>query len=87
MVSDVWSCGVVLFVMLNNKLPFDVGEKEMEKVAKRMLERKYAFKNKSLTSSAREVISLLLTPHAEERPTMIEIFAHPWFAAGPQSGA
>ena len=76
--ADVWSTGVVLFVLLNNKLPFH-GDNDAKKMSRRQTDRKYNFKNKALTSAAREVIGLLFTPDPVQRPSMMEILANPWF--------
>ena len=70
---------MVLFVLLNNKLPFDDERIEQKNLVKRMVQRKYNYRNKTLTGQAREVIDLLMTPEPKERPNMQEILAHPWF--------
>ena len=75
--ADCWSLGIVLFVLLNNKLPFI--DNDTKKMTKRQADRKYNYKNKFLSAEAREVIAQLLTPDPAQRPSMMEIFAHPWF--------
>ena len=83
--NTVWSCGVVLFVLLNNKLPFDDERLDAKNLVKRMAQRKYNYRNKSLTGQAREVIALLMTPEPKERPSMQEILANPWFVISRMS--
>lgn len=74
--SDVWSCGIVLFVLLNNRLPFS--DTDNKKLAKRQTERKYNF-SRNLSTDAKELINHLLNPNPIQRPSMTDVFTMAWF--------
>lgn len=82
--ADVWSTGVVLFVLLNNKFPFS--DTESFEMLKRQTEGTYSYRNKTLTPAVRQVISLLFTVSPADRPSMSELFTHPWFVIRPNVG-
>lgn len=77
--SDIWSCGVVLFVLLAGFLPFhDSNLMEMyRKIAR--AEFKYP---SSFPSEARRLVSKILDPNPKTRISIAKMMENSWFKKG-----
>ncbi|XP_050097512.1 testis-specific serine/threonine-protein kinase 4 [Anopheles aquasalis] len=79
MVADIWSLGVVLFVMLNSATPF--GEDNLARLVRLQTDRMYVYNDhlaKPLTTEARMVIDLMLEPYPQQRITLSQLRKMYW---------
>lgn len=77
--SDLWSLGVLLYVILSGCSPFSADEEEQ--LLKQVAEAKYEFYEnewKDKTDSCKDLIRKLLVVDPKQRMTMEGMLEHPW---------
>ncbi|RNE99714.1 serine/threonine protein kinase [Trypanosoma rangeli] len=74
--ADVWSCGVVLFVMLAGYLPFD--DDNVNALFTKIERGEYRMA-RHFSPDVRDLISKMLVVDPNKRVTVEEIMRHPWF--------
>lgn len=77
--ADVWSCGVLTFMLLSSTMPFY--GKHRKQVMKRILKGEFAFKApkwKSVSKDAKTFVLNLLKYEATDRPTARKAARDPW---------
>ena len=84
--ADMWSFGVVVFMMLSGTCPF--GGSDDDTIQMNVLRGKYAFKKKAwegVSNEAKDFVAKLLVQDIPQRMTAEQALEHPWFH-GESSG-
>eukprot|EP00210_Caulerpa_lentillifera_P003142 g3002.t1 len=86
--ADLWSCGVVLYVIVTGQYPFSRKEDERltvdaqhHLVLQRVLEARYHLPP-FLTNDCKNLMQRLLDPNPDTRISIPEIIKHPWHKIG-----
>ncbi|KAK2637188.1 hypothetical protein Ddye_031980 [Dipteronia dyeriana] len=80
--ADIWSCGVILFVLLAGYLPFH--DMNLMSLYKKIIKADYKFPG-WFSSDVRKLLSKILDPNPKTRVSIEQIMANPWFKKGLSS--
>ncbi|XP_043911399.1 testis-specific serine/threonine-protein kinase 1-like [Protopterus annectens] len=75
-VSDIWSMGVVLFVMVCDHWPYD--DSNIQQMVSTQKMHTVDFRSKCVTSECKDLIIHILHPNVLKRLTIEKILAHTW---------
>ncbi|KAL2818271.1 hypothetical protein BJX63DRAFT_68455 [Aspergillus granulosus] len=76
---DVWSFGIVLYVLVCGKVPFD--DQSMPKLHAKIKQGVFEYPP-GLTTECRHIISRMLVTDPKQRASLAEIMNHPWMNKG-----
>lgn len=77
--ADIWSLGICLYVMLNDRYPFRA--KDKKSMAELQVAKKWQFRDEveqTISAECRDLMNHLLDPDPKTRYNMKQCLAHAW---------
>lgn len=78
---DIWSCGIILYIMLRGHPPYDGSDDDIIKVLKNVTINFYDNYWKKISPEAIDLLEKMLNPKYETRITAEAACLHPWFSS------
>ncbi|CAH0561282.1 unnamed protein product [Brassicogethes aeneus] len=83
--GDIWSLGIILYVMLNKAMPFD--DNHIKKLYEQQVSKRWNFRSKvvdSLTPQVKEFLPHLLEPKISNRYSIDDCLSSLWLSMDPR---
>jgi len=75
---DVWAAGIVLYIMVFGKYPFETEGSNVRALFEHIAECSYTIPDENIDPQLESLIRGILEPDPEKRLTIAQIKVHPW---------